>query len=73
VPIVERIERTTGQTDVLVVNFATLFLESELTSNDTVWGRFIEWTAPGWFVTDDPPPGGLVIEAVHLTDEHLDF
>jgi Flp pilus assembly pilin Flp len=73
VPIVERIERTTGQTDVLVVNFATLFLESELTNNDTVWGRFIEWTAPGWFVVDDPPPGGLVIEAVHLTDTHLDF
>lgn len=73
VPIVELIEELTGRSRVQVVSFATFFLESTLTTNDTVRGRFIEWTAPGWLVVDDPPPGGLVIEAVHLTDENLDF
>jgi len=73
VPIVELIEEITGRSRVQVVSFATFFLESTLEGNDTVRGRFIEWTAPGWLVEDDPPPGGLVIEAVHLTDENLDF
>jgi len=73
VPIVELIEEVSGRSQVQVVSFATFFLESTLESNDTVRGRFIEWTAPGWLVVDDPPPGGLVIEAVHLTDEDLDF
>lgn len=73
VPIVERIEITTGRTDLVIVNFATFFIESRVTSDRTVRGLFIEWTAPGWFVVDDPPPSGFVVQAVHLTDEHLDF
>lgn len=73
VPIVELIEDLGGRSQVQVVSFATFFLESTLTNNDTVRGRFVEWTAPGWLVVDDPPPGGLVIEAVHLTDQHLEF
>lgn len=58
VPIVELIEDLGGRSQVQVVSFATFFLESTLTSNDTVHGRFVEWTAPGWYVVDDPPPGG---------------
>ncbi len=73
VPIVELIEEVSGRSQVQVISFATFFLESTLEGNDTVRGRFIEWTAPGWLVVDDPPPGGLVIEAVHLTDEGLEF
>jgi len=73
VPIVELIEDLGGRSQVQVVSFATFFIESTLTNDDTVHGRFVEWTAPGWLVVDDPPPGGLVIEAVHLTDQHLDF
>lgn len=73
VPIVERIELTTGRTDLVIVNFATFFIESRVTSDRTVRGLFIEWTAPGWFVVDDPPPSGFVVQAVHLTDENLDF
>jgi hypothetical protein len=63
---------------VRIVSFATFLLQEPLPSgkgseSQEVIGTFVEWTAPGWLVTDDPPAGGLVIEAVHLTSEHLEF
>ncbi len=74
VPIVERMQDVLGRKPVRIVGFATFLIEEPLPSHkDPVVGRFVEWTAPGWLVTDDPPAGGLVIEAVHLTAEHLDF
>lgn len=74
VPICEKIEDQTGRSVLRVVNFATFFLEvPPQNSKDPVIGTFIEWTDPGWFVVDDPPPGGLVTLAVHLTDDYLDF
>lgn len=74
VPIIERMQDVLGRKQVRVVTFATFLLEEPIPNHDEpVIGRFVEWTAPGWLVVDDPPPGGLVIEAVHLTDQHLDF
>lgn len=74
VPIVERMQEVLGRKPVRVVGFATFLIEEPLPGHkDPVVGTFVEWTAPGWVVVDDPPGGGLVIEAVHLTDEHLDF
>jgi len=74
VPVVERIQDVLGRKPVRIVGFATFLIEEPLPGHkDPVVGRFVEWTAPGWLVTDDPPAGGLVIEAVHLTSEHLEF
>ncbi|MCK8114733.1 pilus assembly protein TadG-related protein [Anaerosoma tenue] len=74
VPVVERMQDVLGRKPVRIVGFATFLIEEPLPGHkDPVVGRFVEWTAPGWLVTDDPPAGGLVIEAVHLTSEHLEF
>lgn len=74
VPVIERMQEVLGRKPVRIVAFATFLLEEPLPNQkEPVVGRFVEWTAPGWFVVDDPPTGGLVIEAVHLTDEHLDY
>ncbi|MHB8051305.1 MAG: pilus assembly protein TadG-related protein [Coriobacteriia bacterium] len=74
VPVIERLQEVLGRKPVRIVAFATFLLEEPLPNHDEpVIGRFVEWTSPGWLVVDDPPPGGLVIEAVHLTDEHLEF
>lgn len=72
IPICERIEDQNGRSVLRIVSFATFFLESKLLGNDTVTGRFIEWTAPGWFVVDSPP-SDMAIKAAHLTTDHLDF
>lgn len=74
VPVVERIQEVAGRKPVRVVAFATFLLQEPLPDHkDPVVGSFVEWTAPGWLVVEDPPDGGLSIKAVHLTDEHLDF
>ena len=72
IPICERIEDQNGRAVLRIVSFATFFLESEVIGNDTVNGRFIEWTAPGWFVVDNPP-NDLAIQAAHLVSDHLDY
>lgn len=72
IPICEKTEDQTGRSVLKVVSFATFFIEVPPSGKDPVIGRFIEWTAPGWFVVDDKP-SELAIAAVHLTDENLDF
>jgi len=73
VPILERISND-EHGPYVVVNFATFFVEDAPANNQSpVEGHFIEWTSPSWFVVDERPPGELVIKAVHLTDEYLEF
>ena len=73
VPITEKVEDLTGKSQLKVISFATFFLEAAPQgSKDPVVGRFIEYTAPGWVVTPNPP-GPLAIKAVHLVSDHLDF
>ncbi len=73
IPICERIEDQNGRAVLRVVSFATFFLESKVVGNDTVNGRFIEWTAPGWFVVGGNPPNNLATQAAHLVNNRLDF
>jgi len=73
VPITEKIEDITGKSRLKIIGFATFFLEEvPHGTQDPVVGRFVEYTAPGWVVVDDPP-GSLAIRAVHLVSDHLDF
>lgn len=75
VPITEKVQETTGLSPLRVVSFATFYVES--VSNDSggalIRGRFVEYTAPSWYVTPNPPAGGLVIKTAHLTADRLDF
>lgn len=73
VPITEKIEDQTGKSQLKIISFATFFIEeAPHSSKDPVVGRFVEYTAPGWVVTNNPP-GALSIKAVHLVADHLDF
>lgn len=68
VPIVERIERITGQSDVLVNAIAVFFLERyEKIGNDKVniTGRFIEYARTGSY-SDTPPDTDIYLETVRL-------
>lgn len=75
VPITQKVQTTTGQSPLRVVSFATFYVEEVV--NDSggalVRGRFVEYTAPSWYVTPTPPSSGLVIKTAHLTANHLDF
>ena len=68
VPIVERIERITGQSDVEVIAIAVFFLENyEKIGGDKIdiTGRFIEYARVGSY-SDTPPDSGLYMETVRL-------
>jgi len=68
VPIVERIERITGQSDVIVNAIAVFFVEAyQKIGNEKVdiTGRFIEYARTGTY-SDTPPDSGLYMETVRL-------
>lgn len=74
VPVVEKIQQTTGSTPLRIISFATFYVEDvAIQGGDVdVFGRFVEYTAPSVDVVDEPP-GSLVVEAVHLSARGLDF
>lgn len=74
VPIVEKIQQTTGSTPLRIISFGTFYVEDVAIQGGVVdvFGRFVEYTAPSVDVVDEPP-GPLVVEAVHLVGEGLDF
>lgn len=85
IPITEKVQEAGGITPLRVVSFATFYVESYGGENspsggasgsnsggELVRGRFVEYTAPGWIVTPDPPDG-LAIKTAHLTASNLDF
>lgn len=74
VPIVEKIQKTTGSTPLRVTSFATFYVEDVVSKGGdvAVSGLFVEYTAPSLDVVDNPP-GPLAVEAVHLTAIGLDF
>jgi Flp pilus assembly protein TadG len=74
VPIVEKIQETTGSTPLRIISFGSFYVEDvDAHGGDvSVTGRFVEYVAPGMDVEDDPP-GPIVVEAVHLTSRDLDF
>lgn len=68
VPIVERIERITGQSDVIVNAIAVFWLESYAKIGNekvNITGRFIEYARTGTY-SDIPPDTGLYMETVRL-------
>lgn len=68
VPIVERIERITGQSDVIVSSIAVFYVEDYESSGGervNITGRFIEYAKPGTY-QDDPPDSGLYTETARL-------
>jgi hypothetical protein len=74
VPIVEKIQQTTGSTPLRVTSFATFYVEdvAAIGGDVSVNGLFVEYTAPSLDVVD-VPPGPLAVEAVYLTAIGLDF
>jgi hypothetical protein len=74
VPIVEKIQQTTGSTPLRVTSFATFYVEDVAATGGevSVYGLFVEYTAPSLDVVDNPP-GPLAVEAVYLTAIGLDF
>ncbi len=72
VPIVEKIQNTTGSSPLRITSFATFYITSDPNKDGDVSGRFVEYTAPSLDVVDTPP-GPLAIEAVHLSAIGLDF
>lgn len=85
IPITEKIQEANGITPLRVVSFATFYVESfggenspsggssgSNSGGSLVRGRFVEYIAPSWIVSPEPP-GGLVVKTAHLTANHLDF
>lgn len=74
VPIVEKIQQTTGSTPLRITSFATFYVEDVVSQGGdvSVSGLFVEYTAPSFDVVDTPP-GPLAIEAVRLSPIGLDF
>ncbi len=75
VPIVEKIQPTTGSTPLRVISFGQFYVEDVTPDGGgdvVVTGRFVKYVDAGMIVSDDPP-GPIVVEAVHLTGRDLDF
>lgn len=75
VPITERLEDLGGRTRLVVVSFASFFIEEVPghVNDENIVGRFIEYTTPGWVVGPNPPNPDFAIEAPHLVKDGLDF
>ena len=71
VPIIEKLQETTGQSAVRVVSFAVFYVE-DYTKGQSITGRFVEYSSPSWVVIDDPP-AYLNIRVAHLVSDDLDF
>lgn len=73
VPIVEKVDISTGKSPVRVVTLAAFYIEpdSDLQKGN-IRGRFVEYEVPGEY-SETPPEYGLYLETPRLTKEHLDF
>ncbi|MHB1341435.1 MAG: pilus assembly protein TadG-related protein [Coriobacteriia bacterium] len=66
VPVVEKLQETTGQTPMRVVSFAAFFVDPESNiKKDSIIGTFIEYVTPSDDISDTPPDG-LYMMTVHL-------
>lgn len=66
VPVVEKLQETTGQTPMRVVTFAAFFIDpSSNIKKDSIIGTFIEYVTPSDDISD-VPPDGLYMMTVHL-------
>jgi len=62
VPVVEKMQMTTGQTPMRVVSLAAFFIEpGSNIAKDAIVGRFIEYVSPSDAVSDVPPDGLYVL------------
>lgn len=68
VPIVEKLERMTGKSEVIVVNLAAFFIESPPDQGTNLKGRFIEYITRTGEYTDQPPPGGIYLKTSRLVN-----
>lgn len=66
VPVVEKLQATTGQTPMRVITFAAFFIDpASNIKKDSIVGTFIEYTTPSDDISD-VPPDGLYMTTVHL-------
>jgi len=67
VPVMEKLQFTTGATPLRVVNFAAFYIEpdSDL-RKDVIRGLFIDYVLPSSSSSPTPPAGGFSIKTVHL-------
>ncbi|PKQ21038.1 MAG: hypothetical protein CVT66_02105 [Actinobacteria bacterium HGW-Actinobacteria-6] len=62
VPVVEKMQITTGRTPMRVVSLAAFFIEPDSNpAKDKIVGRFIEYVSPSDAVSDVPPDGLYVL------------
>lgn len=67
VPVMEKMQRTTGSTPLRVITFAAFYIEPDsVIRKDVIRGRFIDYVLPSSGSTPTPPPGGFAIKTVHL-------
>lgn len=67
VPVMEKLERTTGSTALRVITFAAFYIEPESDiKRDVIVGRFIDYVLPSSSSSPTPPPGGFVVKTIHL-------
>lgn len=66
VPVMEKMQLTTGQTPLRVVSFAAFYIEpgTDLSKN-VILGRFIEYASPSDAISDTPPDA-LYVETARL-------
>ena len=64
VPVIEKIERLNGKSEVIVVKMAAFFIENIPDHGLNITGRFIEYVTPGSYTYT--PPSGLYMESAVL-------
>lgn len=82
VPIVEKIEKISGQTAMEVISFGSFYVEPDAPEGRScfqkcnppiIYGRFIDYMAPGGIVLPGPPDDEFYILAPHLVPDGVDF
>lgn len=76
VPIVEKMQVTTGSSPMRVVSFAAFYVEptsGSSGSNVNIIGRFIEYVAPSEAISETPPDSNYYLQTPHLVSAGLDF
>ena len=64
VPVIEKIERLNGKSEVIVVELAAFFIENIPDQGLNIQGRFVEYVMPGTYTEE--PPDGLYMMTVRL-------
>lgn len=67
VPIVEKIDRQNGKSEVKVVSFGAFYIANKLDKNSAdIRGYFVNYTGPPATYSTTPPSGNLVLKTVRL-------